>query len=213
MPDTEWPSRFASNEIKWAEPTDLLANPSNARRHPADQREAIIESLDTLGWVAPMIVNVTTNRLLDGHARTEEAITKGVALVPFVEVALEEDEERRVLATLDPISALAVWDAEVAADLFAAFTDDQTATAAMLADLVTTWAPPIDGPDYGNTRMGLTPGERGESHDARGLRTIILVYPDGEYEDRLEQFAEARKALDVESNAEVVTALLADLTA
>ena len=50
--------------------------------------------------------------VVDGHARVEEAITAG-ANVPVLYLDLSEDDERFVLATLDPISALATYDAGI----------------------------------------------------------------------------------------------------
>jgi hypothetical protein len=48
----------------------------NARRHPEHQRDALVGSLNELGWVAPVIVSSRTGKLLDGHARIMEALDK-----------------------------------------------------------------------------------------------------------------------------------------
>lgn len=94
------------------DPEQLLAHPLNARRHPGRQRDALRESLGRAGWVDVVKVNTRTGHVVDGHARVEEAITAG-AKVPVLWVDLDEDTERFVLATLDPISAMATYDAEV----------------------------------------------------------------------------------------------------
>jgi hypothetical protein len=208
---TAWASRFVTNEIKWADPTDLLANPNNARRHPADQREAIIESLTAIGWVGVLTVNVVTNHLLDGHGRVEEAISAGCPLVPFVEVSLTEDEERRFLASYDQIGALAIYDAEIAADLFSGFVTDDSATSVMLRAVLDDLPPvPVLDDDRGTTRMGKTPNEREDSYQGSGLRSIILVYPEAEYAEMVEHLAEVRSALSVEDNAAAVRLLVLD---
>src|SRR5262245_41086200 len=91
----------------------FLAHEMNARRHPAKQREALRGSLDSVGWIAPVLVSTRTSKLLDGHARIEEALSRDEAMsIPFVEVDVSEEEERLILATLDPISALATYDKE-----------------------------------------------------------------------------------------------------
>jgi len=78
-----------------------LAHELNARRHPGKQREALIGSLNEVGWVAPVIVSARTGKLLDGHARIEETITKDEnAPVPFVKVDVSENEERTILPYL-----------------------------------------------------------------------------------------------------------------
>lgn len=98
------------------DPEQLLAHPLNARRHPGAQRDALRESLGKAGWVDVVKVNVRTGHVIDGHARVEEAISAG-ATVPVLYVDLDEQTERYVLATLDPISALATYDSEVMAEL------------------------------------------------------------------------------------------------
>ena len=112
---TAWQQRIVGYEPD-ADPEQLLAHPLNARRHPGRQRDALRESLGKVGWVDVVKVNTVTGHVVDGHARVEEAITAGEA-VPVVYLELDEDEERFVLATLDPISAMAEYDTEVLADL------------------------------------------------------------------------------------------------
>ena len=93
-------------------PDQLLANPKNWRTHPVNQREALRGALDQVGWVQQVMVNRVTGHIVDGHARVEEALTRGEASVPVLYVELEPHEEDVVLATLDPIGALATRDDE-----------------------------------------------------------------------------------------------------
>jgi hypothetical protein len=107
----KWDSRIVGfSEIA---PDQLLANPLNARRHPAVQRDALRASLDALGWVAPVLVNQRTGRMVDGHARVEEALSAGLATVPVITVDVSEEDERLMLATFDPIGAMATTDQAV----------------------------------------------------------------------------------------------------
>lgn len=94
------------------DPADLLANPLNARRHPGSQRDALTSMLGQVGWTDAVKVNKLTGRVVDGHARIEEAITRGYT-VPVLWLDLTEDEERMALATMDPIGSMAVYDADV----------------------------------------------------------------------------------------------------
>lgn len=132
-----------------ANPADLIANPSNARVHPDFQRQALTEALSTLGWVAPVTVNVTTGNMVDGHARVEQALAAGVKKVPVIYVELSEDEERLVLATLDPIGALAGYDAAAFGALLDQLdTSGTTALDGMLSDLAAQW---LDATPAGST--------------------------------------------------------------
>lgn len=59
------------------------------------------------GWPAG-----STPALVDGHLRLELARKRGEAELPVTTVDLSPEEERLVLATLDPLGALAETDAE-----------------------------------------------------------------------------------------------------
>ena len=52
-------------------------------------------------------MNRRTGYVIDGHARVALALTRKEASVPVLYVDLSPDEERLVLATFDPIGALA----------------------------------------------------------------------------------------------------------
>lgn len=103
-----WRNRIVG--LEQVAPDQLLAHPDNWRRHPAAQRNALRGSLDEVGWVDTVLVNTTTGRVVDGHARIEEALSKGEPTVPVIYVELSEEEEKLVLATLDPITAMASTD-------------------------------------------------------------------------------------------------------
>jgi hypothetical protein len=109
MSTTErWRSRIVGTGDE--NPAALQANPANWRRHPESQRLALGEVLQEVGWVSQVIVNRTTGNLVDGHLRVTMAVDRGEATVPVVYVDLTADEERLVLATLDPLAALAETD-------------------------------------------------------------------------------------------------------
>src|SRR5664280_1577843 len=93
-------------------PERLAANPANWRVHPRHQKDALAGSLDTVGWVAQVIVNRQSGYVVDGHARVALAVARGEPAVPVLYVDLSPDEERLVLATFDPIGALAGTDGE-----------------------------------------------------------------------------------------------------
>src|SRR5918994_388953 len=88
-------------------PDQLLANPKNWRLHPRAQQDALGSVLDRVGWVDQVIVNRTTGHLVDGHLRVELALSRGEPSVPVTYVELTEAEEHLVLASLDPIAAMA----------------------------------------------------------------------------------------------------------
>jgi hypothetical protein len=115
-------------------PDNILANPYNYRIHSKFQQDSLEGVLDTVGWVQRVIINVTTQHLIDGHLRVTLADRHGVKKVPVVYVELTEDEEKLVLATLDPLSALAIHDKAQYDGLMRGVVSDNAAIQALLAD-------------------------------------------------------------------------------
>jgi len=103
-----WKNRII--EHREINPEQLLAHPRNHRIHPGAQAKALNALLDDVGWVGEVIVNIATDTVIDGHLRVAEAISKGEPTVPCAFVDLTEEEERKVLATLDAICDLAIVD-------------------------------------------------------------------------------------------------------
>jgi len=103
-----------SGEIEVAK---LKANPKNWRTHSDEQRLAMKDVLEQVGWVQNVIVNRKTGNMIDGHLRVEIATARSEKSVPVVFVELTSKEEDLVLASLDPIAALAGLDSGKLASL------------------------------------------------------------------------------------------------
>jgi DNA modification methylase len=108
-------------------PESLLPNPANWRLHGAAQRGALADVLGEVGLVQSVIVNRTSGHLIDGHLRVELAIAKGQPAVPVVYVDLSEEEERIILASLDPIGAMADADRDRLSELLGAIENEDLA--------------------------------------------------------------------------------------
>ena len=73
--------------------------------------------LDRVGFVQNIIVNQRTGHVVDGHLRIELALSRQETEMPVVYVDLSPEEEALVLASLDPLAAMAVTDQEMLASL------------------------------------------------------------------------------------------------
>jgi DNA modification methylase len=112
-----WRNRIVGHaEVR---PAELVPNPRNWRTHPPEQQRALAGALTEVGWVTEVIVNRTTGNVVDGHLRIELALSRDEATVPVTYIDLSDDEERVVLASLDPIGALADAEATALAELLA----------------------------------------------------------------------------------------------
>ena len=125
-------------------PDQLLANPANWRIHPKGQQDALAGVLNEVGWVQDIIVNRRSGHVVDGHLRVSLAISRNEKSVPVVYVDLDEREEALVLATIDPLSAMAATDKEQLDSLLRDVATGEAAVQAMLSELAEK-----SGLDYG----------------------------------------------------------------
>ena len=128
-------------------PDQLVANPANWRTHPGPQRDALRGSLSEVGWVQQVMVNRRTGFVVDGHARVEEALARREPTVPVLYVDLSPDEERLVLATLDPLAAMAAQDDAKLDALLAELTVGDPGLQALLDSLATAAPKGLTDPD------------------------------------------------------------------
>jgi len=116
-------------------PDQLLANPGNWRTHPFSQTDALGGVLRDVGLVQNVIVNKTSGFVVDGHARIALALRDGQPTIPVTYVELDPSEEALILATLDPLSAMAGTDAAQLDALLREVSTGDAALQAMLAGL------------------------------------------------------------------------------
>jgi hypothetical protein len=96
--------------LEWVEAASLAENPLNWRRHSPEQLQSVRDLLSDrdVGWAGAMLYNERTKRLIDGHARKEVVDPK--ELVPVLVGDWSEEAEKKILATLDPVGAMATGD-------------------------------------------------------------------------------------------------------
>ena len=86
--------------------------------HSSESPTSRPRRLVTVGLVQGVIQSARSGHLIDGHQRVLAALKQSEdTSVPYVNVDLTDDEERLVMATFDPISALAVPDDGKVAEL------------------------------------------------------------------------------------------------
>jgi DNA methylase len=129
-----WTSRIVGEGTE--DPAALVANPANWRLHPKAQQQAVAAVLGRVGWVQRCIVNRRTGHLVDGHLRVELAVERGEPQVPVLYVDLSDEEEALVLASLDPLSGMAITDEAKLTELLASVSIGQTDLERHLASLM-----------------------------------------------------------------------------
>ena len=132
-------------------PDQLLANPRNFRTHPGSQTDALSGVLREVGIVQNVIVNERSGFVVDGHARIALALREGQPTIPVTYVDLSDAEEAEILATLDPLAAMAGTDTAKLEVLLADVSSGEPAIQAMLAQMAEEaglQAPDITFPEY-----------------------------------------------------------------
>src|SRR6516165_1531431 len=87
---TKHPLRLA-----WVDAAKLQENPRNWRTHPDSQMDGIRDAIREVGWAGALLYNART-KLFAGNGE-----------VPVLIGSWTEDQEKKILATLDPLASLA----------------------------------------------------------------------------------------------------------
>ena len=98
-------------ELRRVSASELRPNPKNWRTHPQAQADALKGVLAEIGIADAVLARELDDgslMLLDGHLRVE---TMGDQILPVLVLDVNEAEGDKVLATLDPLAAMAESDA------------------------------------------------------------------------------------------------------
>jgi ParB-like chromosome segregation protein Spo0J len=99
-------------ELRRVPADQLQPNPKNWRKHPEAQANALRGVLAEVGIASAVLARETPEgglMLIDGHLRTE---TLHNAEIPVLVLDVSEEEADKILATFDPLGAMAESDAD-----------------------------------------------------------------------------------------------------
>jgi DNA modification methylase len=122
-------------ELRRVKASELRPSPRNWRTHPKAQRDALRGALAEIGYAGALLARElpdATLELIDGHLRAE---TTPDSLVPVLILDVDEAEAAKLLATLDPLAAMAAADADKLEALLREVGTESEPLAAMLAGL------------------------------------------------------------------------------
>jgi hypothetical protein len=122
-------------ELRRVPAAELQPNPRNWRTHPQAQQDALKGILAEIGYADALLARETPEdglMLVDGHLRAE---TTPDALVPVLVLDVDEAEAEKILATLDPLAAMAGADAEKLNELLHSVETGSQALQKMFAQL------------------------------------------------------------------------------
>ena len=121
-------------EFRRVPASELQPSTKNWRLHPPAQADALRGILAEIGWADAVLARQTPDglQLIDGHLRAE---TASDAEIPVLVLDVTEAEADKLLATLDPLAAMATADADKLEALLSEIGTGSEALQAMLSDL------------------------------------------------------------------------------
>ena len=89
------------------DPNSLIPHEVNWREHPESQKQVFDGVLKEVGFAQSVTVSKRTGKILDGHMRVQMAVEQGWPAIPVEYVDVDEREEAAIIATMNPMAALA----------------------------------------------------------------------------------------------------------
>lgn len=100
-------------EYPFIDIAELKPYENNARLHPQEQIDKIVNSINEFGFITPVIID-ENNTILVGHGRTQAAKQAGLEQVPYRRITNLTDEQKRAYILADnKLSDIAEWDEEL----------------------------------------------------------------------------------------------------
>jgi hypothetical protein len=166
-------------ELRHVPASDLRPNPKNWRTHPTAQRDALRGILAEVGMADAVLARELPDgslMLIDGHLRAE---TLGEGSVPVLVLDVNEAEADKLLATLDPVAAMAGKDAEQLAALLGQLKEQDDNLASLVWPdyiieplLSADWTPPDPGEEP-TKDQGPKPKGEGVLHLSEEQREVV----------------------------------------
>ncbi len=121
-------------ELRRVKASDILPNPANWRTHPKAQQDAMRGILAEVGIADALLVRETPDglQLIDGHLRADVAPDSEW---PVLVLDVDDREAAKLLATVDPLAAMAETDPEKLEALLQQVDTDSDALQQLLVQL------------------------------------------------------------------------------
>lgn len=209
--------KYPANPVQYVLGRDLLPHPNNWRTHPPEQLKAVKQIVDTLGFVdAVKVVELGPGKfqIVDGHARVEVLPDEQI---PVLVLDLTPDETKQLLATFDPLGAMAGRDPQKLAGLLTdlkGFGD--TLAGVVWPDYVidplmsANWTPPAVATMPTKTAPAPEPTPPGDDHPhPAGPTGFLIALTDAERDVWLEVVRRVRLQKPFSTEGEVLVDLCA----
>lgn len=193
-------------ELRRVPAGELLPNERNWRKHPKAQQEALQGILAEIGYAGALIAYETPKglKLIDGHLR---ASTTPETMVPVLVLDVDDAEAAKLLASLDPLAAMAEADAGALDSLLRDVQTGNQALADMLVDLKDKFVPWV--PDDSQAEKAAGNATTYDNHDTErfansNIKKFEIYCSLEEFETVKSDIEFAKNKSGLESNSEAV---------
>ncbi len=192
-------------ELRYVPASQLQPNPKNWRTHPEGQANALRGILAEVGIAGAVLAYETPEgglKLIDGHLRAE---TLGNADVPVLVLDVNEAEADKLLATIDPLGAMAEADADKLRELLKEVETASEDLANMFTELAE------EAGMFEEESINAKPAEQSDAdrdYVASTVRQVVLVFDQEQYEMVLNAMGEHAEKFGLSNNTEVIIHLL-----
>jgi len=183
--------------------------------HPKNVRQgdvgAIMESLTLHGQYRPIVVQKSTGFILAGNHTWKAAKQLGWKEISVTEIDVDDEQASRILLVDNRANDLATYDDSSLADLLKelASTELHLEGTGFDGDDLDDLLFRLNG-SIGNIAEGTSAAERTEDFLNRGIRSIVLPYPEEEYLEAIELLKKLRDSYEVDNNPDAIMKLLKD---
>lgn len=181
----------------------LKPDPHNVRKHGMRNLQAIAESLMRYGQQKPIVVKAGI--VIAGNGTLEAAIRLGWEQIAATEFSGDGKAQGYALAD-NRTAELAEWDFEALSNQLSLFEDQ--------LELQALWSPEelsalqTNLEESGADPVGLSPEAKKAIFDANIIKQIVLYFEEAQYKSVLERFRKIAEVNKLETNTDVVVALL-----
>jgi hypothetical protein len=194
--------------------TKLAISLESVTPHPRNVRQgdvgAICQSLEAHGQYRPIVVHKSTNHILAGNHTYAAATALGWKKIAATFVDCDDEQALRILLVDNRANDLAIYDDHALAELLQELSAGEGLAGTLfdgddLDDLLFR----ISG-TLGTGHPTLSATDALEGYEGRDTKSIVLPYSTAEYRELMEKLAALRNRLGIDTNAELIAALIND---
>ena len=178
-------------DLRRLPPGDLHPHPENWRTHGSDQTEGMAAMLEDVGMATAVVAYEDEEwglTLIDGHLRAG----MDTDVVPVLVLDVDREEARKLLATMDPLAAMAGTDPAALASILAGVESEEEQVSSLVFDIQERYGLGMlelptqeTAADYNDNAEERAAEAAARTESRSGSITAVMFYIERDYRDTL----------------------------